>query len=1217
MFGDQNAPKRSGQAGRTATTNFYELPGNLPFVGSGVNAKTGTPLGGELARLLRTTHPLAVGAEFDEPNSLISVSQVLGRQAVDGRQQVADFIIDLLDIDKHHHVPPPTICNLVQTPSKWYVTTTYDLLAEKAAADAGIDYQSFTWQDLPAQEDIDRDVPHELYIVHLHGSVLHPDSLILDSKSYKNISNQGEVRQFLEALFHEFRVCFMGTSLDEQYLQAYLLSWRGTQVRHVLVNDEHGIDNATGGRGAILQGSHGVETEAFAANHWELLEGFTQYLVSRPTPSGASLLEQEPAGTPPDGLTSPGVPVEKVRYIRDWGPAWTRRALEDLAQHSEAEALRLQDELRADADPSTVTRLIREPPKWMADGSFRMWTAAARFAEQQGDWALAREAWEETSRREGADKVSCLVSAAVAADTAGDEQAGDKLMKEARALNPKHPRVLLQDVGLEDNVDQQLRLLEALWEQPGDIGALAHAHGALAYLMTGNLDEAERHVREARRIRPDLLQGRIVAQNVLIHRYRVALELGRRVDARALAEAKGECLSLRDELMGMHRWGESVRLLMLAADATALQWEMEEAGKLLLSATEEELNDKHGRVVLADAALRAQQYPTALKLMEGVPPENIAAMRATAVLHVGTEDEKREAMGQLDSIIEKGGDDVLRAALVRATRAGQFPELGWPEAAEEVLLTHNQTNAALASKAMWLRATGDGEAARAVLLPPTNDVRLMEVQMGLASLEGESDEAARIAVDLLALGPDNLTRVNCAEALYQVGDLSRARAEATVVADDPTASSFEKGLALYLLAGIAADKEHDYSRALSYFERWVDIEPDNERRVWGHLLALTRLTRHPEALELLKSSGVQPVTVGDARIAAEVYSHIADPVDALRRVLDVTERVPDDGLRRQLYLWALSRTADVGLPEDLAARVHLTDLEALGLQSVPLETLRLQAQRIHATREEVLKGISEGATPVMTLAAVERSDIGSVWMRLGARPYGFGFAQLDALDVEQAREALRYGFIVEPTALFAMADLDGEAGAKALASLSKGRITQAALDDLDAGVKVLISELPTMTRQQLGFDSASGEPVRIEWPNELVEADHRRANTMLELAQRFAVEPDPDPQSGDKIAALYEASSPTALRVLIATAAVALRASLPVFSDDRCVRLLLRDIGVPVFGTTALLQALCDRGELEQSDVWLAKAELRASGYMGVTPDDAELQAAVVAEVAR
>ena len=29
VFGDQNAPKRSGQAGWTATTNFYELPGNL------------------------------------------------------------------------------------------------------------------------------------------------------------------------------------------------------------------------------------------------------------------------------------------------------------------------------------------------------------------------------------------------------------------------------------------------------------------------------------------------------------------------------------------------------------------------------------------------------------------------------------------------------------------------------------------------------------------------------------------------------------------------------------------------------------------------------------------------------------------------------------------------------------------------------------------------------------------------------------------------------------------------------------------------------------------------------------------------------------------------------------------------------------------------------------------------------------------------------------
>ncbi len=336
----------------------------VPFVGSGLTVKARMPVGAGLAEILRTEHPLAAGVMFSEPDNLISVSNQLAAQHADGRRLVAEFIIERLDIDAHGYTPTPAIRNLVQVPSNWYVTTTYDLLPERAAADAGIEYESFTWRNLPPQEHIDRDVPHKLCIVHLHGSVEDPDSLILDGQSYRDISNQGEVRQFLEALFHEYRVCFMGTALDEQYLQAYLLSWRGSTVRHVLVDDERGIQNATQSRGAILTGMHGVATEAFPAGQWDLLDAFTRNLVTRPASSAVPLQLAELRAADVEQPAMSAVSVEAlppVRYLRsDWGPAWTRRALDDLARNSEEEAFQLQSVLRGSDDPAVVRNLIEQ-----------------------------------------------------------------------------------------------------------------------------------------------------------------------------------------------------------------------------------------------------------------------------------------------------------------------------------------------------------------------------------------------------------------------------------------------------------------------------------------------------------------------------------------------------------------------------------------------------------------------------------------------------------------------------------------------------------------------------------------------------------------------------------------------------------------------------------------------------------------------------------------
>ena len=909
----------------------------VPFVGAGLDMPTGMPSGPGLAEKLRTEHPLASGKQFDTPNNLIDVASTLAGSGPEDRAAVAEFIIDLLDIDKHGYVPPTTLVHLVRIPSRWYLTTTYDLLPERAAEAQGIEYRSFTWRNLPDADDIDREAQHPLYIVHLHGCVTDPDSLILDARSYHDIFNRGDVENFLHLLFHEYRACFLGTALDEQHLQAWLLSWRHTKPGHVLIGDDASVDGITQGRGAISEQMHGVMVESFPTGAFELLDEYCEFLVTRPVATVTPLLAEEPAAaagrpaTEPSATTAPDI---DVRYVRsDWGPDWTRRALRTLGDRHPDELLKLEELLGRSSAPEVVEDLIRRPEDWMRDGSPELWVAAARFAEQQGDWQLAREAWETASEREGADKVEFLVSASVSADIAGDADAARELLEAARRLDPEHPRVRLQDVNQAENLEAQLDVLRELWETEGDVGALAHAYASLAYIMRGEFEEAERHVEAARRIRPDTLQARIVAVNLVVHRTRMALFAGRRVDGRALVDAKEESLALRDELMTMRRWNESVRMLMLAADATGLQWQFEEAGKLLLTATEEELESKAGRIVLADAALRAQQHAVALDLLRGVrDDESVRAMRATAEFVVGDEHARRNAFRTLDDLLSAEEDHVVyRAAVFRVTHAHEMRDMGWPNAAEEVLVAVGEQTAVLLSKAIWRYEEGDVAGARGLLEPHAGDVRIAEFLLQLAVWEKDQDEAARVAANLLALGPDNVTRLRCARALWDAGDLVRAKAEAAVVADDQTATPGERGEGYHLLGGIAADVEHNYQQALGFFEKWNDVERSNEGHIWARLVALIALTRHTEALRLLEETHAAPRTLGDARVACMVYARMEDPIEALQRVSEVIDRAPepDPELDRQLQLLALHRAGNIELPDELAARIQPIDVEAL------------------------------------------------------------------------------------------------------------------------------------------------------------------------------------------------------------------------------------------------------------------------------------------------
>jgi predicted nucleic acid-binding protein len=68
-----------------------------------------------------------------------------------------------------------------------------------------------------------------------------------------------------------------------------------------------------------------------------------------------------------------------------------------------------------------------------------------------------------------------------------------------------------------------------------------------------------------------------------------------------------------------------------------------------------------------------------------------------------------------------------------------------------------------------------------------------------------------------------------------------------------------------------------------------------------------------------------------------------------------------------------------------------------------------------------------------------------------------------------------------------------------------------------------------------------------------------------------------------------------------ATLAVALRERLPIYSDDRVLRVLYREAGVPVFGTIALLALLEKRGAIGKAELDALVGGLQAAGAIDLS----------------
>lgn len=1185
----------------------------VPFVGAGMSVPCGLPNAVELAKRLRESG-LAV-TDFAHPDDLNQVVDALLAAGAD-RAELLSFVAAQYDLAASGARPSAALRALARTPSHCIVTFNYDHLIESAADLEGIPHRSFTWRQLPYEEDVEVGADHELYIVHLHGDVGDPSSLVLDSESYRQMTNNGEVGTWLRVLLSHHNAWFFGTKLDEIYLQNVFLSLRHKQPRHVFIDHQPVVTEVSGGRAPIFPERYGIYTEALPEGRFDLLDEFCAHLtkprfVTPPTPQGVR------TGTYPKELTAGQVGQSAPVVVTDFMGAreWTHKALTELTDTHPEEAKSLRDLLATRDAPLAVSEIVRRPPGWASDGSWQLWVAIARLAEQDGDWKLAKEAWDITSRRPGADEVRWLVAAAIAAHVAGEEDEHARYLQLAAAKDPHHPRLRLEQASELDDTSAIRTALAPLLDEDGDVGALANAQSAIAALRDGDIDSAQALLSRGRAISPNLKQLGIVEANVVVHQARLAVVAGRPTDFDALARAKQECLSLREDLLEQRRFAESTGLLMLAADATAVESDFAGAGRVLQQATTDERSSLDAAHVLAESALRAQQALVAAEFLDHSDDTDLGRrLRAQVALASADPDERRGALAALDQLIADSESERLPAALFRATRTHEVPGAQWSADAEAVLRQAGEENLVLVFKALQARTEGDREGAAAMLQPFRRERWAAEPMFEWAVEDGDEQAAADLAETLLAAGPDQPARLRCARALGRAGRVDRARAESLTVAQDPTAGARLRSAAYAMLVSAVSVEERDYAKALSLLDEWRSVDATDLRQVWGRLWVLHRLARHQDALDLLLASQPEPRDVHDAHLASVLYARLPDRVEALERMTALADHFggEDEGLEQRVVLHSMLLGAedDALLPPELNERIRLDKFlrkfpkSALAKGAITLDQLKRLVTESAERDHGVWKQVDQGEAPLGAFGTAVGLDVGSALTRAPYMPIGFGLEQLDERERDAARDGLRFGAVFDPNAI-SMVALVGEPLSDLVEALfvSASFVAQGTLDELDEGVGRLIPEGQTGTREHIAVDG-DGELVRIKWSPDAVRDDRRRAEAALALAQRLGVTPDLAP---GELPETDLTEHETSVRSILGTFLAARRRQLAVYSDDRFVRALLLQAGVKAFGTTALLDALHEHNHLTEEQVDQLRDRMRQRRASGVTPRVQEL----------
>jgi hypothetical protein len=255
---------------------------------------------------------------------------------------------------------------------------------------------------------------------------------------------------------------------------------------------------------------------------------------------------------------------------------------------------------------------------------------------------------------------------------------------------------------------------------------------------------------------------------------------------------------------------------------------------------------------------------------------------------------------------------------------------------------------------------------------------------------------------------------------------------------------------------------------------------------------------------------------------------------------------------------------------------------------------------------EAIQEVIDGHQPVNTIAAVGPGDIGSAWLRLGFLPLGFAMDATDTSDLEAAENALGGAAVWDSSSIFVTGGLGVEHKASVRGLFPGSQIAIETLEDIDGAA----ASLPQSGGGETVQDPATGEFLGIREKAEDEVARHREMTKgMLEVARELTAGPaldTSDPEVGDA----YQENQ-TSWNAMVASLALAKSSGMPLFSDDRWIRQIAKSMGVPAFGSLALIKVMHTENMISSERRTALRRRLSTGFAWGAKPMAAELSAAV------
>ena len=246
----------------------------VPVLGSGISVPAGLPGAEDLAKwIVDNVEPATA---YSNESALFTVAGEIGVEEASLCENVADWLAQF--------EPQPTAVSeaLVRLSSRFIVTLNYDLLIEESATRAGIPCESLISDEEGLERavelivDINRWPPEKLVVLHLHGSLEEPESIVLGPRGYQRLCSRTHFSDLVMLLMRQKAMVFLGTTLDELQLLAEMRKHRGAQ-RHVMLCPEDEKSALTEARAAISRPRDGILIETFG--DYAELDGFAAKLA--------------------------------------------------------------------------------------------------------------------------------------------------------------------------------------------------------------------------------------------------------------------------------------------------------------------------------------------------------------------------------------------------------------------------------------------------------------------------------------------------------------------------------------------------------------------------------------------------------------------------------------------------------------------------------------------------------------------------------------------------------------------------------------------------------------------------------------------------------------------------------------------------------------------------------------------------------------------------